>query len=237
MARGTVKVTAKRIKRRESIIKKVSIIIIVLILFLLILLSILSLIYRGGDFLITLDPQFSLKSGLVMFDDPEIKNNKIKMYVTGPDFMDNISIDWLPENIDDARGGSHNGDNYIAYTFYIENRGTKEVDYWYEITIDDVIKNVDDAIRVMVIRNKERIVYAKVNELTKEEEPGTTKFYNSSVAVLEQRKGIERKEIDKYTIVIWIEGNDPDCLDNLIGGEIKLSMRIIESHTRGEREQ
>ena len=113
------------------------------------------MVYRGGDFLITLDPQFSLKSGLVMFDDPELKDSKIKMYANGIDFMDNISIDWLPEDIDNTRGGSHNGGNYIAYTFYIENKGNKEVDYWYEATIDDVIKNVDDAIRIMVIRNKE----------------------------------------------------------------------------------
>lgn len=232
MAIGTVKVTAKNIKKREKIIKRVSIFIIVLVMFLLILFSILSLIYRGGDFIITLDPNFSLKSGLKMYDDPELKHNKIKMYAKGIDFMDNISINWLPNDLDKHRGGSHNGENYIAYTFYIENTGDKEVDYWYELSIIDVIRNVDDAVRIMIIRNEEKTIYAKKNELTNKEEEGTTMFYSNKIPVLEQRKDIKKDETDKITIVIWIEGSDPDCLDNLIGGELKISMRIIESHTK-----
>jgi hypothetical protein len=232
MGIGTVKVTAKNIKKREKIIKRVSIFIIVLVMFLLILFSILSLIYRGGDFIITLDPNFSLKSGLKMYDDPELKHNKIKMYAKGIDFMDNISINWLPNDLDKHRGGSHNGENYIAYTFYIENTGDKEVDYWYELSIIDVIRNVDDAVRIMIIRNEEKTIYAKKNELTNKEEEGTTMFYSNKIPVLEQRKDIKKDETDKITIVIWIEGSDPDCLDNLIGGELKISMRIIESHTK-----
>jgi hypothetical protein len=41
----------------------------------------------------------------------------------------------------------------------------------------------------------------------------------------------EPRDKDKYTIVIWLEGNDPDCLDNIIGGTMKLGMnfRIVES--------
>lgn len=232
MGIGTVKVTAKNIKKREKTIKRVSIFIIVLVMFLLILFSILSLIYRGGDFIITLDPNFSLKSGLKMYDDPELKHNKIKMYAKGIDFMDNISINWLPNDLDKHRGGSHNGENYIAYTFYIENTGDKEVDYWYELSIIDVIRNVDDAVRIMIIRNEEKTIYAKKNELTNKEEEGTTMFYSNKIPVLEQRKDIKKDETDKITIVIWIEGSDPDCLDNLIGGELKISMRIIESHTK-----
>ena len=36
---------------------------------------------------------------------------------------------------------------------------------------------------------------------------------------------------DKYTVVIWLEGNDPDCVDDIIGGQIKFGMdfNIIES--------
>jgi hypothetical protein len=33
----------------------------------------------------------------------------------------------------------------------------------------------------------------------------------------------------KYTIVIWVEGDDPDCIDYLIGGSIKVgaTMSVI----------
>ena len=54
----------------------------------------------------------------------------------------------------------------MAYTFYVENKGSETINYWYEILVDDVIKNVDKAIRVMVYRNGERTVYAKANEKT-----------------------------------------------------------------------
>ena len=30
--------------------------------------------------------------------------------------------------------------------------------------------------------------------------------------------------------MIWLEGDDPDCVDALIGGEIKMHMDIREEH-------
>ena len=104
----------------------------------------------------------------------EIKENKRKLSARELEFMDNISIDWIPTNIDTEANGSHNGDNYIAYTFYVENEGTDTVDYWYSIVIDDVIKNVDEAARVMIYLNGEKTVYAKINALTNEPEKDTT---------------------------------------------------------------
>ena len=32
--------------------------------------------------------------------------------------------------------------------------------------------------------------------------------------------------VDKYTIVIWMEGDDPECVDRIIGGSVELSMNI-----------
>ena len=37
-------------------------------------------------------------------------------------------------------------------------------------------------------------------------------------------------DIDKFTIVIWLEGDDPDCIDNILGGEIKMHMEIREEY-------
>ena len=43
----------------------------------------------------------------------------------------------------------------------------------------------------------------------------TTVFNNT-------REGIEPGETDKYTIVMWIEGEDPECIDDIRGGYVKL---------------
>ncbi len=40
------------------------------------------------------------------------------------------------------------------------------------------------------------------------------------------REGIESGEIDKYTVVIWLEGDDPDCKDELIGGHLEVAMKF-----------
>lgn len=231
MSRGYVKVTAEQLKKRERRIKYTIRTVIILIVLLILFFLILTMIYQGGDFIITLDPQFSLESGLKMYDDDELKDEKIKLYASGMDFMDNISIKWLPNNLGDQKGGSHNGENFIAYTFFLENTGSKKVDYWYELSIVKVIKSVDEAVRIMIIHNGEETVYAKMNAQTKEPEPDTKAFHSEKIAVLEQRKDIKVNEMDKITIVMWIEGDDPDCLDNIIGGELKTKVRIIESHT------
>ena len=110
------------------------------------------------------------------------------------------------------------------------NSGKEKVNYWYEIDIDDTIKNVDEAIRIMIYRNGERTVYAKKSKDTGQAEPGTKKFISSKIAVLEQRKNFKPSSKDRYTVVVWIEGDDPECKNDLLGGEIKLHMDFTEEH-------
>ena len=133
-----------------------------------------------------------------------------------------------------SSGGGHNGDNYIAYTFYVENMADETIHYWYKISILDVVKNVDEAIRVAVYLNGEKKVYAKANSSTSEPEKDTIAFKDLENVMLEQRKDFKSGDVDKFTIVIWIEGDDPDCIDPLIGGEMKMEMVITEEHIKQE---
>ena len=237
MGVGEVKVTASQLKRRKKISKIAKIALIVLVILLTIVYVILGIIYNGGRFTVTLDPNFSLKSGIVMYENKETKDKKNRLYAKEIDFMDNISIKWINPDIDNESDGSHNGQNYIAYTFYLENEGPEVMNYWMECTFDDVIKNVDEAVRIMVILNGEKTVYAKQNLLTGEPETDTTKFYSNSLPVLRQRKDFKPGDIDKYTIVIWIEGDDPDCVDAIIGGEIKMHVDFREEHIEQEKDK
>lgn len=227
---SNVKLTAKKLKNRKKRTQIAKITLTILIIVLTFTYFIMAVIYNGGRFTVTLDPNFSQKSGIVMYESKEAKENKSKLYAKELDYMDNISINWINEDIDNEKDGSHNGDSYIAYTFYLENQGTETMNYWMECVIDDVIRNVDEAIRIMVILNGEKTVYAKPQSLTGDNEIGTEKFYSSNLPVLRERKNFKSGEIDKYTIVIWLEGDDNDCVDTLIGGEIKLHVDIKENH-------
>lgn len=230
MGKVEVVLTADQIKKRKKRMRNTKIFLTILIIFLMSIFLVLSMAYNGGSFTVTLDSNFHTKSGISIYDDEVMAVHTRKLYADELKFMDNISIDWLPSDIDKQGGGSHNGDNYIAYTFFVENQGDKRQSYWYSVYIDDVIKNVDEAIRVMIILNGERKIYAKVNPLTKEAEEDTIAFYRDDLAILENRNDFMPGDRDKFTVVIWLEGSDPECIDNILGGEIKLHMEITEEH-------
>lgn len=225
-----IKLNSERIRERNKKIRVVKIGILVMLMALIIMYFLLRIVFETGYFTVSLDPDFAQKSGLVMYEKIAEKQERKILKATRVDFMDNISVKWLPENLNNMGEGSHNGENYLAYTFYIENKGSDPINYWYQILIDDVIKNVDKAIRVMVYRNDDRIIYARPNEATGEPEEGTKKFYSDTEVLLEHRENFVPGEIDKFTIVVYLEGDDPDCVDALIGGEMQMHMDITEEH-------
>lgn len=236
MALKNVKVTAEKLEKKKKRLKYTRRIVIVLFVLLLAVFFVLMVVYKGGSFTVTLDPNFALKSGLVLYENKSDPRPQNRLYAKEIEFMDNISVNWIPDNINDEADGSHNGENYIAYTFYLENQSDEPINYWYQINILDVIKNVDEAIRIMIYQNGERVIYAKTNSLTGNPEDGTTPFYSDEIPVLQNRSNFNPGEIDKYTIVIYLEGDDPECVDAIIGGEIKLQMEIIEEHIENEEE-
>ena len=222
--------TADKIKKRKKLMKKSKIVLSILFLALMLTFVVLSLTYNGGSFTVTLDSNFHTSTGIAIYTDEVRKEHVRRLYAQELKFMDNISIEWLPKNYKDFEGGSHNGENYIAYTFYVDNQGTENQRYWYAVYIDDVIKNVDEAIRVMIVLNDDVKVYAKANPITGDPEKGTELFYKNNIPVLESRQNFKPGDIDKITIFIWLEGDDPECVDNLLGGEIKMHMEITEEH-------
>ena len=230
--RGKVELDSEKLKRRERKIRVIKLGLLIIALFLIIIYFLLRLFYEGGAFTVALDDALARKGGLVMYERLADKNEKKILKVDQLEFVDNISINWIPSNIDEMGDGTHNGDNYIAYTFYIENKGADTINYWYTIVSDDVVKNVDRAIRVMLFRNGEKEVYAKANERTGEAESGTIAFKDNLTVMEKQRTGFNSGDIDRFTVVIWIEGDDPDCVDDLIGGMMKMHMDITEEHIK-----
>ena len=223
-----VVVKAEKIYGRKKKYSKVKIMLTISLFVLTLAFIILSVIYKGGKFTITLDTRLARENQIVIYENSQIPEETIKLETKDMEFMDNISINWIPQNIDTEQDGSHNGENYIAYTFYIKNKGTETINYWYAIKIDDVIKKVDEAARLMVFINGEKKVYAKINSITQLPEKDTIPFFSASIPVLEQRENFKPNDVDKFTIVIWLEGDDPDCIDNILGGEIKMHMEIRE---------
>lgn len=223
--------TADKIKSRKKALLNTKIVICVLILVLLIIFTLLEVVFNINRFTIVLSDKLQDEKGLKLYSDLEERAFQRKLFAETVNDMDNITYEWLPKDINSAsNGGSHNGDNYIAYTFYLENEGSVPVNYWYTIIVDDAIKGVDEAIRVIVYLNDEETIYAKKSKDTGEPEKDTESFYKDDVVVLKSRNDFNVGDIDKFTIVIYIEGEDPDCLNDIIGGEVKMHMEIREEH-------
>lgn len=234
----SIGVRIDKLKRRKLFLKILRIVLLVLTLILLISYVVMRIIYNNGNFSITLDKNLYFEKGLIIYDDPEYKVFRQELYAGSIEYFDNISYKWLPKNLDQGKG-SHNGKNYLAYTFYIENTGTDVTDYYYEIIIDDVIKNVDEAVRVRLYKNGVETTYAKLGANGKAEK-NTTPFESDEVIALVHNEDFAPTAIDRYTVVMWLEGSDPDCTDNILGGEIKIHMdfnsEITEPGVKQEEE-
>ena len=228
---------ARKAKRKRARQKVLKVLLATMVLFLVNVYIILSILYKGENFTITLDSEYGRESGLVIYE--ELNNKLTRTYLKSEDieFFTDISVNWLPKDIDNEGEGSHNGRNYIAYTFYAENQGQDTINYWTTIEIDDVIKNVDDAIRVMVFKNGNKVIYAKNSRRTGSPEPNTVPFHDEDTVMLEVAENFKVGDIDKYTVVIWVEGDDPECKNDLIGGEIKMHMTLTEEHILQEDEK
>ena len=223
---------AQDIYKKKLFKRIVKIIFLLLLIIISIIYLFLYIVFQGGKFTVTLDKNLSNRKSIFLSEDGKFKGKTRELTANTIDNMDNISIKWLPENLDTEATGAHNGDNYIAYTFYVINAGKETVNYWYEIDVDDSIKNVDEAIRIMIIRNGESVVYAKKSAIDGKAEEGTKKFVSKSIAVLEQRKKLKANTKDRFTVVVWLEGDDPECTNALLGGEIKMHMDITEEHLK-----
>ena len=221
---GEIEVKVSKLRRKKRIVKIVKITVLIVLLILLLAYIIMNIIYNNGNFSITLDKNLYFKKGIVIYDDPDYKVFWTELYAQAVDYFDNISYRWLPDNLDQVNS-SHNGDNYVAYTFYIENTGTDTSDYWSQVIIDDVIKNVDTAVRIRLYKNGEYVTYAKIG-LNGQPERDTIPFHDDTLITYDHRENFQPGDIDKYTVVMWVEGTDPDCTDNILGGEIKIHMEF-----------
>lgn len=162
------------------------------------------------------------KAAISLSESEDFSSPTVRLDAGGVKNMTNISVLDLPESFE-SEGGSHNGENYLAYTFYLKNSGSEAADIRSELDIKSVLKNADNAIRVRVYRNGIDTTYAKAKP-DGEPEYGTTPFAEERKIFSVTEEDVEPDEIIKYTFVVWIEGDDQECVDDIQGGNVKMSL-------------
>ena len=179
---------------------------------------------KMGNFTINLNRLELYRKGISIADNGDFNGATARLTASTVEDATNISIDDLPEDIDDL-DGSHNGKNYMAYTYYVRNAGKEDLGYKASIILDSCAKGAEKAVRVAVWRNGERVVYA-APATDGSEENGCKNFKSDDVVCTYTEKKFLVGNVDRYTIVIWMEGDDPECVDSIIGGSVEFSMKI-----------
>ena len=180
---------------------------------------------KMGNFTINLNRLELYRRGISISETGEFEDATARLTANSVKDATNISIEDLPENLDGVEKGSHNGKNYMAYTYYVRNAGKEDLGYIARITLDSCAKGAEKAVRVAVWKNGKRVVYAAPAK-DGNPESGCENFKSSDVVCSYHEKDFLVGNVDRYTIVIWMEGDDPECVDSIIGGSVQFSMHI-----------
>ena len=184
----------------------------------------ISVLYtKTGSFTVSINKFDATQYALTLSDTRDFYTPTAMLNAEISKEITNISESWLPADLDNI-DGAHNGDNYVAYTFYLKNAGEGMVTYNYQMYMVNVENDLDEAIRIRLYIDGEWTNFARTATDGSGPEPGTTEFLTDRIITQGQVGGFNPGDVTKYTVIIWIEGDDPDCLDDLIGGELKIAM-------------
>lgn len=219
----------------------------------LLTLYIMAAFYTGaGEFVIRVDHPGD--KGLILSDTPDFPEELITLTGTAIPEADNISIFDIDREVAQI-DGEHNGSDYVAYTFYVKNISLNPITYNYNLVIRRATEGIEEAVWVMLYYADKQQIYAMesksggaesqqgeyefpfmeeakdVSQYSYDEKEGiytlTTKpFASSNIVATGQREEIQPQEIDKYTVVIWLEGEDPECINDILGGSIEMMMKF-----------
>ena len=209
---------------------------------------------KKQDFTISLSDLMQ-NIGFDLSETEDFKDPQTRLTAAKPEDVNCISIVDIPTDLDNYEG-SHNGDNYMAYTFWIRNHGEITVGYEWDLLLKSVKNNIDEALWIVIYDEGKHIIYSKAPAGHKNEKlAGYEEFplYENSADPNDQfyegahGKGIkarayadpenrivangvveefEPEEKHKYTVVMWMEGDDPECDNKTLGGSIAYNFKF-----------
>ena len=218
--------TATEVKNYRVMRRLIPIIVGILIL-ILVLAYVISVLYmKFGAFTVMINKFDNLEYSLTLSDNENFDVQTSRLTAEIDEVITNIDGSTLPDFLDNING-EHNGENYVAYTFYCKNAGKKPCNYTYELYIANMTLNAEKAVRVRLYVDGEYTDYAYPRtDGGTGPEPGTVAFQSGNTIVKKEIKNFKPDQVTKYTVVIWLEGNDPECVDNILGGEFKVDMAM-----------
>ena len=224
------RVTAEEITKyntRSKILKITAVAVGVL----LVIIYLFATLYKeSGSFTVSVNKHEMVQYGLSLCENRDLKKPTSVLNMRIDQSITNIAEEDLPNNLD-MIDGNNCGKNHLAYTFYLFNASdSSSVSYEWQIKMRNISNGIDEAIRVRLYVNGVATTYAKTSSDGSGPEPGTVEFYSTDIAARDRVDDFEAGAVTRYTIVIWLDGPDPDCLDWIKGGKMSLEMDFSIVH-------
>jgi len=190
---------------------------------------------NAGNFVISVD-SIAQNRGITLSIDPNFRQPTPRLMTEPISEARDMTYSWLKIDEVEATYGNYVDIDYeyVAYTFYIMNQGSESVDITYHIRITDIYNRLDSAIRVLVIEDGEQTMYQKPDELDQfgnepyypPTMPEGIDFVSNSIVMRRLFTNFKPDQIKKFSVVVWLEGYDPDTVDDILGGMIRLQMNF-----------
>ena len=233
-------------------LKKISGMIIAITGVLIVVLSGLS--YYGnsvGDLVITVDDVINRSLSLSETGVFGADDARTMLAAKGIKDIRDSTYYYIPDDITEGNGvkTDEKSNMYFAYSFYLKNASSVSVSYSATVSVDQQSKGIDKAVRIMIVVDEdEPKIYARpkavdeetgdlIPEVLESNESALKKAYSTKPFVGNKFSAVDCAvmdigQIQKYTVVIWIEGWDDECNDAIIGGNLEISMtfRILEGN-------
>ena len=225
-----IRVTAEEINKYKLRGKVLKILATCAAVLLLIVYLFATLYKESGSFTVSVNKHEMVTYGLSLCETRDLSKPTSVLNMRIDQSITNIAEEDLPDNVD-MIDGSHCGKNHLAYTFYLFNASdVNKINYEWQIKMSNITNGIDEAIRVKLYVDGVATKYAKTASNGSGPEPTTTEFYSTDVVARGRVDDFVSDSVTKYTIVVWLEGTDPDCLDWIKGGKMRLEMLFSIVH-------
>lgn len=195
-----------------------------------------------------------LQDGFTLSESADFDQSDTRLYAGEITNVNATSIYEISRTVD-KKDGDNNGAGYMAYTFYLKNAGQTTANFGYTVNILSDSLGTGKATWIMFFENGKQIVYAWPQDDTGKaenlfgypdapfaesaydaeaqyyEEDGkwgivTTPYIDEETALQGYVEDFGPGEMRKYTVVVWLEGDDPDCNNSILGGHIGYNVQF-----------
>lgn len=226
----------------KSIFKKKSVWAIIMILALFLSGTVALLTYYGqqvGSFVVGVSDK-GYQGGLVLSKTQDFSTSSPRLVGDSVSNVHPISVlDIYSEKVL-QNDGSYipKSKNYMGFTFYLKNEGNISINVDVSMTITKATNYVDRATWIWLFEGEEDkngTIYRKKDSIAHEYPAGYNdnnyKEYEGDELVMRSTiVYFKPQEIKKYSIIIWLEGEDPDCVDtgeySVKSGKIRFTMKF-----------